>query len=129
MTGSDRSAVLARVAEAVAPRARQHTAWERVWGAERTRQRGQGPPTAEEGRRGPRPAPRNTWSHRERAQRVARAARPEFGHASPHQSVPRLAARGESRAADSSVDRMLKTHALLAQRGRATPVHWARPRA
>ena len=32
MTGSDRSAVLARVAEAVAPRARQHTAWERVGG-------------------------------------------------------------------------------------------------
>ena len=37
VTGSDRSAVLARVAEAVAPGARQHTAWERVGGAARTR--------------------------------------------------------------------------------------------
>ena len=55
-------------------------------------------------------------------------ARPEFGHASPHQIVPRLADRGESRAAESAVDRVLKTHDLLAQRGRAIPAHWARPR-
>ena len=90
---------------------------------------GAGPADGRGGPSGPRPAPRNTWSHRERAQRVALAAGPEFGHASPHQRVPRLAARGESRAAESSVDRVLKTHALLAQRGRATPAHWARPRA
>ena len=110
MTGSDRSAVRARVAEAVEQGARQHTAGEMVRG-------------------GPRTAPRNTRSPRERAQRVALAARPTFCTASPPQIVPRLADRGESLASASSFSRGLTTHDLLAHRGRATPAHRARPRA
>ena len=50
MTGSDRSAVLARVAEAVAPGARQHTAWERVGGGRAHAATGAGPA---DGRGGP----------------------------------------------------------------------------
>ncbi len=127
MTVSDRSAVLALVAEAVEQGSRQHPACEMVGVAERTLQRWQCPQTAEDGRRGPRTAPRNTLSQSERAQMVAMAARPEFGHASPHQIVPRLADRGEYLASESSFYRVLKTHDLLAHRGRATPAHRARP--
>jgi transposase InsO family protein len=129
VTVSDRRAVLALVAEAVEQGARQHTACEMVGVAERTRQRWQCPQTAEDGRRGPRTAPRNTLSQRERDQMVAMAARPEFCNASPHQIVPRLADRGEYLASESSFYRVLKTHDLLTHRGRATPAHRARPRA
>ena len=129
MTVSDRRAVLALVAEAVEQGSRQHTACEMVGVAERTLQRWQCPQTAEDGRRGPRTAPRNTLSQRERDQMVAMAARPELCTASPHQIVPRLADRGEYLASESSFYRVLKTHDLLAHRGRATPAHRARPRA
>lgn len=129
MTVSDRRAVLALVAEAVEHGARQHTAWEMVGVAERTLQRWQCPQTAEDGRRGPRTAPRNTLSQSERDQVVTMAARPEFCNASPHQIVPRLADRGEYLASESSFYRVLKTHDLLAHRGRAIPAHRARPRA
>ncbi len=129
MTVSDRSEVLALVAEAVERGSRQHAACERVGVAERTRQRWQLPQTAEDGRRGPRTVPRHTLSAGEREQMVAIAARPEFCHASPHQIVPRLADRGEYLASESSFYRVLKTEHLLAHRGRATPSHRARPRA
>ena len=129
VTVSDRRAVLALVAEAVAQGARQHAACEMVGVAERTLHRWQCPQTAEDGRRGPRTAPRNTLSQRERDQLVAMAARPEFCNASPHQIVPRLADRGEYLASESSFYRVLKTHDLLTHRGRATPAHRARPRA
>ena len=129
MTVSDRSAVLALVTEAVAQGARQHTACELVGVAERTLQRWQRPETAEDGRRGPRTAPHHTLSQKERDQMVAIAARPEFCNTSPHQIVPRLADRGEYLASESSFYRVLKTHDLLAHRGRATPAHRARPRA
>lgn len=95
MTVEDRGQVLGLVAEAVAPGSRQHAACEMVGVAERTRQRWQRPETAEDGRRGPRTAPRNTLSQSEREQMVAMAARPECCNASPHQIVPRLADRGE----------------------------------
>ncbi len=129
MTVSDRSAVLALVTEAVAQGARQHTACEIIGVDVRTLQRWQCPETAEDGRRGPRTAPRNTLSQSERDQMVAMAARPEFCHVSPHQIVPRLADRGEYLASESSFYRVLKTRDLLAHRGRATPAHRARPRA
>ena len=129
MTVSDRDQVLALVAEAVTQGARQHAACEMVGVAERTLQRWQRPETAEDGRRGPRTAPRHTLSCVERAQMVAMAARPEFCNASPHQIVPRLADRGEYLASESSFYRVLKTEQLLAHRGRATPAHRARPRA
>ena len=60
MTVSDRDQVLALVAEAVTQGARQHAACEMVGVAERTLQRWQRPETAEDGRRGPRTAPRHT---------------------------------------------------------------------
>ncbi len=129
MTVSDRSEVRALVTDAVAQGARQHTACEMVGVAARTLQRWQHPATAEDGRRGPRTAPRHTLSQREREQIVAVAARPEFCNTSPHQIVPRLADRGEYVASESSFYRVLKTAHLLAHRGRATPSHRARPRA
>ena len=129
MTVSDRSQVLALVADAVAQGARQYAACEMVGVAERTLQRWQCPETVEDGRRGPRTAPRHTLSQSERDQMVAMAARPEFCNASPHQIVPRLADRGEYLASESSFYRVLKTHDLLAHRGQATPAHRARPRA
>ena len=128
MTVEDRGQVLTLVTEAVAQGSRQHTACEMVGVAERTLQRWQRPETAEDGRRGPRTAPRPTLSYVERAQMVAMAARPEFCNASPHQIVPRLADRGEYLASESSCYRVLKTEQLLAHRGRATPAHRARPR-
>ncbi len=121
--------MLALVAEAVAQGSRQHTACEIVGIDERTLQRWQRPQTAEDGRRGPRTAPRNKLSQSERDQMVAMAARPEFCNTSPHQMVPRLADRGEYLASESSFYRVLKTEHLLAHRGRATPSHRARPRA
>jgi transposase InsO family protein len=129
VTVEDRGQVLTLVAEAVERGSRQHTACEMVGVAARTLQRWQCPETAEDGRRGPRTAPRHALSQRERAQMVAIAARPEFCNASPHQIVPRLADRGEYLASESSCYRVLKTHDLLAHRGRATPAHRARPRA
>lgn len=65
MTVSDRRAVLALVAEAVEQGARQHTACEMVGVAERTLQQWQCPQTAEDGRRGPRTAPRHTLAQSE----------------------------------------------------------------
>lgn len=127
MTVEDRGQVLGLVAEAVAQGSRQHTACEMVGVAERTLQRWQRPETVKDGRRGPRTAPRNKLSQRERDQMVAMAARPEFCNASPHQIVPRLADRGEYLASESSFYRVLKTEQLLAHRGRATPAHRARP--
>ena len=129
MTMSDRSEVRALVTEAVAQGARQHMACELVGVAARTLQRWQRPETAEDGRRGPRTAPRHTLSPGEREQMVAIAARPECCNVSPHQIVPRLADRGEYLASESSFYRVLKTAQLLAHRGRATPAHRARPRA
>jgi len=129
VTVSDRSQVLALVAEAVAQGSRQHTACEMVGVAERTLQRWQRPETAEDGRRGPHTAPHHTLSPGEREQMVAMAARPEFCNVSPHQIVPRLADRGEYLASESSFYRVLKTEHLLTHRGRATPAHRARPRA
>ena len=125
----DRGQVLALVAEAVERGSRQHTACEMVGVAERTLQRWQRPETAEDGRRGPHTAPRNTLSQREREQMVAMAARPECCNASPHQIVPRLADRGAYLASESSFYRVLKVEHLLAHRGLATPAHRARPRA
>ena len=89
----------------------------------------QRPQPAEDGRRGPRAAPRNTLSRRERDQIVAMAACPEFCNTRPHPMVPRLADRGEYLASASSFYRVLKTEPLRAHRGRATPSHRARPRA
>ena len=66
MTVEDRGQVLALVAEAVTQGARQHTAGEMVGVAERTLQRWPLPHTVEDGRRGPRTAPRNTLSPGER---------------------------------------------------------------
>jgi putative transposase len=129
VTVSDRRQVRALVAEAVAQGARQHTACEMVGVAERTLQRWQLPQTAEDGRRGPRTAPRNTLSQGERDQMVAIAARPEFCNASPHQIVPRLADQGAYLASESSFYRVLKAEHLLAHRGRATSSRRARPRA
>jgi transposase InsO family protein len=129
VTVEDRGQVLGLVAEAVAQGSRQHAACEMVGVAERTLQRWQRPETAEDGRRGPRTAPRNTLSQSEREQMVAMAARPECCNASPHQIVPRLADRGEYLASESSLYRVLKTEQLLAHRGRATHAHRARPRA
>ena len=129
MTVSDRSAGLALVAEAVAQGSRQHTACEMVGVHARTRHRWQRPQPAEDGRRGPRAAPRNTLSRRERDQIVAMAACPEFCNTRPHPMVPRLADRGEYLASASSFYRVLKTEPLRAHRGRATPSHRARPRA
>jgi transposase InsO family protein len=125
----DRGQVLALVTEAVAQGSRQHMACETVGVNARTLQRWQRPETAEDGRRGPRTAPRHTLSQRERDQMVAVAARPEFCNVSPHQIVPRLADRGEYLASESSFYRVLKAEQLLAHRGRATPAHRARPRA
>ena len=119
MTVEDRGQVLTLVTEAVAQGSRQHTACEMVGVAERTLQRWQRPETAEDGRRGPRTAPRHTLSYVERAQMVAMAARPEFCNASPHQIVPRLADRGEYLASESFLYRGLKAEHLLAPRGRA----------
>jgi len=129
VTVEDRGQVLTLVAEAVERGSRQHTACEMVGVAARTLQRWQCPETAEDGRRGPRTAPRNKLSPGERAQLVAIAARPEFCNASPHQIVPHLADRGEYLASESSFYRVLKTEHLLAHRGRATSSHRARPRA
>ena len=67
MTVEDRGQVLTLVTEAVAQGSRQHTACEMVGVAERTLQRWQRPETAEDGRRGPRTAPRHTLSQGERA--------------------------------------------------------------
>jgi len=120
VTVSDREQVRALVVEAVAQGARQHTACEMVGVAARTLQRWQRQETVEDGSRGPRTAPRNTLSQRERDQLVAMAARPEFCDASPHQIVPRLADRGEYLASESSLYRGLKAEYLLAPRGRAT---------
>jgi putative transposase len=129
VTVEDRGQVLALGTEAVAQGARQHTACEMVGVAERTLQRWQRPETVEEGRRGPRTAPRHTLSQGERDQRVALAARPECCNVRPHQIVPRLADRGAYLASASSFYRVLKTAPLLAQRGRAPPAQRARPRA
>jgi hypothetical protein len=76
VTVSDREQVRALVVEAVAQKARQHTACEMVGVVARPLQRWQRQETIEDGRRGPRTAPRNTLSPHD--QLVAVAVRPEF---------------------------------------------------
>lgn len=78
--------------------------------------------SSQDGRWGPRTVPRNKLSCAEREQIVAMAARSD----SAIRARIRLSLvlrRGECLTSESSVYRGLKTHDLLAHRGRATPSH------
>ena len=94
----------------------------------RTLERWRASGLADDGRTGPRQAPRNKLTPRERARIIAVATSPEGRDLSPKQLVPRLADEGKYVGSESTVYRVLRAEKLMAHRGRAAaPV--PRPRA
>jgi putative transposase len=75
----------------------------------------------EDGRHGPRHAPSNRLSDRERHKLIAIATSPEFRDQSPKQIVPRLADRGVYIASESTFYRVLHSVDMQHRRGRARP--------
>ena len=126
---SERSQVIALVAEAMVAGARQNRACEVISLSERTLQRwqkdradGGGDVTAGGDRRPARvQAPKNRMSVLERRRLMAIANSPEFGHLPPSQIVPRLADRGEYVASESTFYRVLKAENQCKHRGAERP--------
>jgi putative transposase len=113
--------MLALVDAAVASGARLAAACARLAVSPRTIQRWRKPATAEDRRCGPRSAPANRLTERERQRILSVANSEEFRDLSPKQIVPRLADRGEYLASESSFYRVLQAENQMAHRGRAKP--------
>ena len=74
----------------------------------------------DDGRCGPRHAPRNKLTDAERAKIIAVATNEEFRDLSPMQLIPRLADEGRYLGSESTVYRVLRAEKLMAHRGRAS---------
>lgn len=107
------------IKEAVQAGARFVNACEAIGLPARTLQRWARRPV--DGRRGPRHAPANKLSQRERKKIVEIATSPEFRDLSPKQIVPLLADRGSYVASESSFYRVLHDEQLQHRRTRARP--------
>lgn len=107
--------------EAVRAGARLKRACEVVGISVRTLQRWALPGGEEDGREGPRRAPKNRLGEAEREKIVSTANAPEHKDLSPKQIVPRLADQGVYLASESTFYRVLRAKDLLAHRERSRP--------
>lgn len=107
------------VDEAVTAGARRWRACELLGLSARTLERWVG--GGDDGRHGPKRAPANRLSDRERRRLIAVATSPEFRDASPKHIVPRLADRGVYLASESTFYRVLGEENMQHRRGRARP--------
>ncbi len=119
---------LGLIDEAVHAGARQREACEVLEIDPRTVQRWKAQGIGEDRRAGPRSAPANQLSPKERAAIVALLCSPEFRDQSVSQVVPRLADEGEYLASESTMYRVLREEKLAAHRSAARPPTHSRPR-
>ena len=118
----ERQQVVTLVQEAVASGARQAPACAALGLSERTLQRWQeGETVGRDQRPLRRYVPPHKLTETERAELLAVANSPEFGHLPPSQIVPRLADRGRYLASESTFYRVLKAENQLAHRRRERP--------
>ncbi|MCA9715957.1 MAG: IS3 family transposase [Myxococcales bacterium] len=87
----------------------------------RTVQRWQRQGGGEDRRQGPKTAPKNKLSPRERARLLEIANAPENRDLTPNQLIPKLADQGIYIASESTLYRILREEKMLAHRGRARP--------
>ncbi len=120
--------ILGLVDTAVTSGARRAEACARLDIDPRTLERWRASGALEDGRRGPRRAPRNKLSNAERERLVAVATSEPYRDLSPKQIVPRLADAREYIASESTMYRVLRAHKLMTHRGKTKPPV-SRPRA
>jgi putative transposase len=120
--------ILALVDEAVRESARQEQACELLGIDERTLQRWRKQGDGGDQRLGPKTAPRNKLTQREREQILEIANVPEHRDLSPKQIVPRLADQGRYIASESSFYRVLREEGQVQHRERSEPAVHSRPR-
>jgi putative transposase len=108
--------ILAEIESAVAAGARQKAVCDLVGLSARTLERWRGQGGGEDGRHGPKRAPKNGLSAKERQQLLETLNSPEFRDLSPKQIVPRLADRKVFLASESTMYRVLRAENLLAHR-------------
>jgi putative transposase len=111
--------IVEEVEAAVAAGSRRAAACEEVGLDPRTVERWRASGVADDGRTGPRQAPRNKLTPAERARIIAVATSAEGRDLSPKQLVPRLADQGTYVGSESTVYRVLRAEKLMAHRGRA----------
>lgn len=113
--------ILGLIDEAVASGARQSKACKVIGLSLRTLQRWREKDIGEDGRAGPKHAPKNKLSARERAEIVRVANLPEYRDLSPKQIVPMLADQGTYLGSESSFYRALHAKNQMKDRGSAKP--------
>jgi len=113
--------ILEAIAEAQRAGARLDCACQHAGIDARTVQRWRQRQVGEDGRRGPKTAPRNRLSEVERQQVVRLCTSAEYRDQSVKQIVPKLADSGNYLASESTMYRVLREHELAAHRGREKP--------
>lgn len=124
---SERRHVLSLIQHARASGARLAPACDLVGLSVRTVQRWMRPPDQEDGRRGPKTAPKNKLSVEERQALLACMNSEAFRNLSPKQIVPKLADQGVYLASESTMYRVLREHGQLTHRDPSRPRQHQRP--
>lgn len=120
--------ILGLVDEAVRSGARQAKACDLLGLDARTLQRWRREGARDDLRAGPKSAPGNALTARERQQVLELANRPEYRDLSPKQIVPLLADEGRYVASESSFYRILRAQGQVRHRERSQPAQHSRPR-
>jgi putative transposase len=120
--------ILDLLEEATGDGARLSRACEVMGFSGRTAARWRAAEGGEDGRQGPRAAPANKLSEKERARVLKTVNSPEYRDLPPKQIVPRLADEGQYLASESTVYRLLREEGLSAHRERSRPPVHSRPR-
>lgn len=120
--------ILGLVDEAVRGGARQAKACDALGLDARTLQRWRREGARDDLRAGPKSAPGNALTARERQQVLELANRPEYRDLSPKQIVPLLADEGQYVASESSFYRILRAEGQVQHRERSQPAQHSRPR-
>jgi transposase InsO family protein len=108
--------ILKQVSDAVAAGARQEEACDMLGVSARTLERWRERGVGDDVRRGPKSAPKNTLSARERHEALEALNSPAFRDLSPKQIVPQLADLGVYLASESTLYRILRQEDLLKHR-------------
>jgi transposase InsO family protein len=120
--------ILDLLEEATGDGARQSKACEVLGLNRRTAGRWRAAGGGEDGRQGPRAAPANKLTEKERSRVLETVNSPEYRDLPPKQIVPRLADEGKYLASESTVYRLLREEGLSAHRERSRPPVHSRPR-
>ena len=121
--------IIRHIEESVASGARLSKAWEGIGISARTLQRWkQLPEGGEDRRQGPKSAPGNQLTVKERKQVVQIVNSPEFRDKSPNQIVPALADQGFYVASESTIFRILREEKLNTHRTASKPRQYKKPK-